>query len=43
MTGRSAGVVLDRQLDVSRGNWLAAPGSLLPVSRFAATLAWLDT
>jgi sulfate adenylyltransferase subunit 1 len=41
--GQSAGVVLDRQLDVSRGDWLAAPGSLQPVRRFAATLAWLDT
>jgi sulfate adenylyltransferase subunit 1 len=40
--GQSAGVVLDRQLDVSRGDWLAAPGSLKPVQRFAATLAWLD-
>ena len=25
---QSAGVVLDRQLDVSRGDWLAAPGSV---------------
>ncbi len=41
--GRSAGIVLDRQLDVSRGDWLAAPGSMAPRSRFAATLAWLDT
>ena len=41
--GRSAGVALDRQLDVSRGDWLAAPGSLSPTSRFSATLAWLDT
>jgi sulfate adenylyltransferase subunit 1 len=41
--GRSAGVVLDRELDVSRGDWLAAPGSLQPSQRFAATLAWLDT
>jgi sulfate adenylyltransferase subunit 1 len=40
--GRSAGVVLDRQLDVSRGDWLAAPGSLAPSARFRATLAWLD-
>ena len=40
--GRSAGVALDRQLDVSRGDWLAAPGSLSPTSRFSATLAWLD-
>ncbi len=41
--GHSVGVVLDRQLDVSRGDWLAAPGRLQPVHRFAATLAWLDT
>ncbi|MBV9891815.1 MAG: sulfate adenylyltransferase [Rhizobacter sp.] len=41
--GRSAGVVLDRQLDVSRGDWLAAPGTLAPSARFRATLAWLDT
>jgi sulfate adenylyltransferase subunit 1 len=40
--GRSAGVVLDGQLDVSRGDWLAAAGSAPPVHRFAATLAWLD-
>ena len=38
--GRSAGIVLDRQLDVSRGDWLAAPGSLQPAARFKATLAW---
>ena len=41
--GESAGVVLDRQLDVSRGDWLAAPGQVQTVHRFAATLAWLDT
>ena len=41
--GQSTGVVLDRQLDVSRGDWLAAPGTLQPARRFAATLAWLDT
>ena len=41
--GESAGVVLDRQLDVSRGDWLAAPGELQTVQRFDATLAWLDT
>ncbi len=41
--GRSAGIVLDRQLDVSRGDWLAAPGSVAPSARFRATLAWLDT
>jgi sulfate adenylyltransferase subunit 1 len=41
--GRSAGIVLDRQLDVSRGDWLAAPDSQIPATRFRATLAWLDT
>ena len=41
--GQSAGVVLDRQLDVSRGDWLAAPGTLAASRRFTATLAWLDT
>ena len=41
--GQSAGVVLDRQLDISRGDWLAAPDTLAPSRRFTATLAWLDT
>jgi sulfate adenylyltransferase subunit 1 len=41
--GRSAGVVLDRQLDVSRGDWLGTPGTLVPTQRARATLAWLDT
>ena len=36
-------MVLDRQLDVSRGDWLATPDTLQPVRRFRATLAWLDT
>ncbi len=41
--GQSAGLVLDRQLDVSRGDWLAAPDQLKLSQRFSATLAWLDT
>ena len=41
--GQSAGLVLDRQLDISRGDWIASPGSLQPTQRFTATLAWLDT
>ena len=41
--GESAGIVLDRQVDVSRGNWLARPGSLQGTRSFSATLAWLDT
>jgi len=40
---RSVGVVLDRQLDVSRGDWLATPGAVAPTTRFRATLAWLDS
>jgi len=41
--GESAGIVLDRQLDISRGDWIASPASLKPAQRFSATLAWLDT
>jgi sulfate adenylyltransferase subunit 1 len=41
--GQSAGVVLDRQIDVSRGDWIATPKAIQPSQRFAATLAWLDT
>ena len=41
--GSSAGLVLDRQLDVSRGDWVSSPDSLEPAQRFSATLAWLDT
>jgi sulfate adenylyltransferase subunit 1 len=41
--GQSVGLLLDRQLDVSRGDWIGSPGTLLPATRFDATLAWLDT
>jgi len=41
--GQSAGVVLDRQLDVSRGDWIATPQAIQSSQRFSATLAWLDT
>jgi sulfate adenylyltransferase subunit 1 len=41
--GQSAGLVLDRQIDVSRGDWLATPASLQTTQQFTATLAWLDT
>jgi sulfate adenylyltransferase subunit 1 len=41
--GQSVGLVLDRQLDVSRGDWIAEPGTLGATQRFEATLAWLDT
>jgi sulfate adenylyltransferase subunit 1 len=41
--GQSAGLVLDRQLDVSRGDWVGTAGTLAATQRFSATLAWLDT
>ncbi|MEJ7138091.1 sulfate adenylyltransferase subunit 1 [Amphibiibacter pelophylacis] len=43
--GQSVGVVLDRQLDVSRGDWLLPAGESAASgqSEFDATLAWLDT
>jgi sulfate adenylyltransferase subunit 1 len=41
--GQSAGVVLDRQLDVSRGDWISTPQTVHASQRFSATLAWLDT
>ena len=43
VAGESAGLVLDRQLDVSRGDWIVTPGSATPTQSFEATLAWLDT
>ena len=41
--GQSAGIVLDRELDVSRGDWIATPHTVRAAQEFAATLAWLDT
>ena len=35
--------MLNRQLDVSRGDWIVAPHSQRARSHFSATLAWLDT
>jgi len=43
VAGESAGLVLDRQLDVSRGDWVVTPGTATPKQEFEATLAWLDT
>ena len=40
--GHSAGIVLDRELDVSRGDWLLEPGAFEPVREITATIAWLD-
>ncbi|MDH0864514.1 GTP-binding protein [Mitsuaria sp. GD03876] len=43
VAGESAGLLLDRQIDVSRGDWVVAPGAATPRRAFEATLAWLDT
>ena len=44
--GHSAGIVLDREVDVSRGDWLLAAdgeGAVLEASReIRATVAWMD-
>jgi sulfate adenylyltransferase subunit 1 len=43
--GHSAGIVLDSELDVSRGDWLLAlddTGTLNPSREISATVAWLD-
>ena len=40
--GHSAGIVLDRELDISRGDWLLAPRAIEPGREISATIAWLD-
>ncbi|XAH21478.1 GTP-binding protein [Xylophilus sp. GW821-FHT01B05] len=40
--GHSAGIVLDREVDVSRGDWLLATGAFEPAREIRATVAWLD-
>ena len=45
--GHSAGIVLDREVDVSRGDWLLAAGgeantTLTAQRSLSATVAWLD-
>ena len=40
--GHSAGIVLDREVDVSRGDWLLEPEAFQPVREITATVAWLD-
>jgi sulfate adenylyltransferase subunit 1 len=40
--GHSAGIVLDREVDVSRGDWLLAPSFLSPSRDIQATVAWMD-
>ncbi|MDM0111127.1 GTP-binding protein [Variovorax sp. J22R133] len=40
--GHSGGIVLDREVDVSRGDWLLAPNSFEATREITATVAWLD-
>jgi sulfate adenylyltransferase subunit 1 len=40
--GHSAGIVLDREVDVSRGDWLLAADAPEAVREVSATVAWLD-
>jgi sulfate adenylyltransferase subunit 1 len=40
--GHSAGIVLDREVDVSRGDWLLAPGGAEASRDISATIAWMD-
>jgi sulfate adenylyltransferase subunit 1 len=40
--GHSAGIVLDREVDVSRGDWLLAPESSPASRELTVTVAWMD-
>jgi len=42
LAGHSAGIVLDREVDVSRGDWLLAPDTFIPSREVAVTMAWMD-
>lgn len=45
LAGHSAGIVLDREVDVSRGDWLLATGGFKPplgAREITATIAWMD-
>jgi len=43
VSGHSAGVVLDKEVDVSRGDWLLAGDNTLQAQReIEATVAWMD-
>ncbi len=42
LAGHSAGIVLDREVDVSRGDWLLAPDTFTPSRDIAVTMAWMD-
>jgi sulfate adenylyltransferase subunit 1 len=38
----SYGIVLDREVDISRGDWLLMPQAIEPQRSITATVAWLD-
>ena len=38
----SYGIVLDREVDISRGDWLLAPDTFQPQRSITATVAWMD-
>ncbi len=42
LAGHSAGIVLDREVDVSRGDWLLTPNTFEPSRELSVTLAWMD-
>ena len=42
LAGYSAGIVLDREVDVSRGDWLLAVDSFSTSRTITATVAWMD-
>jgi sulfate adenylyltransferase subunit 1 len=39
---QSGGLILDREVDVSRGDWLLAPASFKPARELLVTVAWMD-
>lgn len=42
LAGHSAGIVLDREVDVSRGDWLLAADTFEPSRELSVTMAWMD-
>jgi sulfate adenylyltransferase subunit 1 len=40
--GLSAGITLDRELDISRGDWLLDAGAFEPSRSIQGTIAWMD-
>ncbi|MBK0393524.1 sulfate adenylyltransferase [Ramlibacter sp. CrO1] len=42
IAGHSAGIVLDREVDISRGDWLLAHDAPAAVREVTGTVAWLD-